>query len=78
LLLFAAAVLSWTINSLSAGGGSLLFVAASTYVVGAKGVAPIAAISSLIASGTRLLCSGAASIGSWSGGTCRARWQGRQ
>ena len=53
--LIAAGFLSWAVSTLSAGGGSLLIVAAVSYVIPGRPVAPIVTIASLIASPARML-----------------------
>lgn len=57
LLLLAAASLSWTISTLSGGGGSILFVALVSYLSRSQAVAPVVTIASLMASPARMALS---------------------
>jgi hypothetical protein len=53
--LFAAGFLSWAVSTFSAGGGSLLIVAAVSYVIGGRSVAPVVTVASLMASPARMM-----------------------
>ncbi len=52
--LLAAGFVSWTISTLSAGGGSVLFVALLNIFLSSRAVAPLVAIASLIAAPLRM------------------------
>ena len=53
-LLFATAFVCWTLSTLSAGGGSVLFVAMLSIVLGGRSIAPVVTIVSLIAAPVRM------------------------
>jgi uncharacterized membrane protein YfcA len=53
--LFLAGFISWTISTLSAGGGSILMVASLSNMLGGHAIAPVITVASLIASPTRIL-----------------------
>lgn len=55
LALFIAAFASWSVSTLSAGGGSLLLVPAVAYIVGSHAVAPVVTLASLFASPARII-----------------------
>jgi uncharacterized membrane protein YfcA len=52
--LLAIGFLSWTVSSLTAGGGSVLFVALLALVLESRAVAPIVTLASLIAAPMRM------------------------
>jgi len=52
--LFAAGFVSWTISTLSAGGGSMLMVAAAGTMLGGHAVAPVVTFTSLVAAPARI------------------------
>jgi hypothetical protein len=54
LYLAAAGFLSWTVSSLTAGGGSVLFIALLALIVESRAVAPIVTLASLIAAPLRM------------------------
>jgi len=54
LFLFGAGFVSWAISTLSAGGGSVLFVALLNVVVSSRAVAPLVTIVSMVAAPVRL------------------------
>jgi uncharacterized membrane protein YfcA len=54
-LLFAAGFVSWAISTLSAGGGSLLILAAVSYVLEGQAVAPVVTLTSFAASPARMI-----------------------
>jgi uncharacterized protein len=53
--LFAAGFVSWSISTLSAGGGSLIILAATSHLIGGQAVAPIVTIASLLAGPARMI-----------------------
>ena len=53
--LFVAGFASWTISTLSAGGGSLLMVAATSTLLTGHAIAPVITVTSMIASPARML-----------------------
>jgi hypothetical protein len=57
ILLFLASALSWTISTLSGGGGSVLFVALVSGLSRAQAVAPVVTIASLMVSPARMALS---------------------
>jgi len=52
--LVAAGFVSWTVSTLSAGGGSVLFVALLNIFLSSRAVAPLVAVASLIAAPLRM------------------------
>ncbi len=57
LLIFVIAFTGWSINTLAAGGGSLLLIAALSYVIPLVDVAPVVTVGSLIAGISRITLS---------------------
>lgn len=55
LVLFLAGFASWTISTFSAGGGSILLVAATTTVLRGHAIAPVVTCASAIASPARII-----------------------
>lgn len=50
-----AGFLSWLISTMAAGGGELIFISAVAYLLGAKAVAPVTALSNLFAAPSRVI-----------------------
>lgn len=53
--LFVAGFVTWTISTLSAGGGSVLMVAATSTLLDGHAIAPVITVTSMIASPARML-----------------------
>ncbi len=53
--LFVAGFVCWTISTLSAGGGSVLMVAAANTMLGSHAIAPVITFTSMMASPARIL-----------------------
>jgi uncharacterized membrane protein YfcA len=53
--LFLAGFASWAISTLSAGGGSVIMVAAASTLLGGHSIAPVVTFTSLLASPTRIV-----------------------
>jgi uncharacterized membrane protein YfcA len=52
--LFIAGFVSWTISTLSAGGGSILMVAVASTLLGGHAIAPVVTVTSLVAAPARM------------------------
>jgi len=52
--LFIAGFVSWTISTLSAGGGSVVMVAAASNLLGGHSIAPVVTVTSLVAAPARM------------------------
>jgi len=52
--LFVAGFVSWTISTLSAGGGSMVMVAAASAMLGGHAIAPVVTVTSLVAAPARM------------------------
>lgn len=55
LLLFGSGFVSWTLSTVSAGGGSVLFVALLSVILSGRAVAPVVTIASFIAGPARMV-----------------------
>ncbi len=54
LALFAAGFIAWAISTVSAGGGSMLLVAATSSLLGGHAIAPVVTVASLMAGPARI------------------------
>ena len=52
--LFVAGFVSWVISTLSAGGGSIVMVAAASTMLGGHAIAPVVTVTSLVAAPARI------------------------
>src|SRR5512137_980967 len=52
--LFISGFVSWVISTLSAGGGSIVMVAAASTMLGGHAIAPVVTVTSLVAAPARI------------------------